>query len=85
MKSVKIRFEGPEYYLYTLTSWLREIEDIIKDRTCIEHIEVEAKISQDVKIYVNDVEVFAGLPDAEWALAELIIHELYRQGYVCTE
>ncbi len=83
--SVKITFEGPEYYLYTLRSWLKEIEEIIKEMTCIEKIEIIEIKSDTVKIYINNKLIFEGLPDAEWALAELIIHELRKQGHQCKE
>ncbi|NPB00117.1 MAG: hypothetical protein GXO10_01965 [Crenarchaeota archaeon] len=83
--SIVITFEGPEYYLYTLRSWLKEVEDIIREMTCIEKIEVVERISENVKIYLNNKLIFEGLPDAEWALAELIIHELRSQGYQCME
>ncbi|NPA69830.1 MAG: hypothetical protein GXO26_03410 [Crenarchaeota archaeon] len=83
--SIVITFEGPEYYLYTLRSWLKEIEDIIKQMTCIEKIEIIEKRSQTVKIYLNNKLIFEGLPDAEWALAEIIIHELRQQGHQCKE
>ncbi len=85
MRRVVIRFEGPDYYLYTLTSWIREVQDLVKEMTCIEDLQVETAKGEDVRIYINNDLVFEGLPDAEWALAELIIHELHRRGYTCEE
>ncbi|NPA23873.1 MAG: hypothetical protein GXO23_06235 [Crenarchaeota archaeon] len=83
--SIVITFEGPEYYLYTLRSWLKEIEDIVRQMTCIEKINIVEKKGENIKIYINNKLIFEGLPDAEWALAELIIHELRKQGYECKE
>ncbi len=85
MRRVRIRFTGPDYYLYTLTSWMKEIQDIIKDMTCVDEIEISTERDEDVRIYVEDDLIFEGLPDAEWALAELLIHELHRRGYRCNE
>ena len=85
MKTVKIRFEGDPYYLYTLTSWMKFIEDLVKEMTCVDKIEVETREADTVRIYVNDELVFEGLPDAEGTLAELLIHELRRRGYTCGE
>ncbi len=80
---IVVTFEGPEYYLYTLRSWLREIEEIVREMTCIDRIDVIEKRSDNVRIYVNGKLIFEGLPDAEWALAELLIHEIRRLGYEC--
>jgi len=85
MSKVRIKFEGPDYYLYTLTSWMREIQDIVRDMTCVDEIEVITEKGEDVKIYVDNDLIFEGLPDAEWALAELLIHELHKRGYKCSE
>ena len=80
---VTIRIEGPEYYIYTLKSWLKEVEDFIKEMTCIDELNVVELVGDQVRIYVDSKLVFEGLPDAEWALAEILIHELKSMGYEC--
>jgi len=85
VRCVRIRFEGEPYYLYTLTSWFRYVEDLVREMTCVDRFEVEARESDFVRIYVNDELVFEGLPDNEGALAEILIHELRRRGFTCSE
>ncbi len=85
MRTVKVRFEGEPYYLYTLTSWFRYVEDVVREMTCVDRIEVETRESDAVRIYVESDLVFEGLPDSEGVLAEILIHELRRRGFTCDE
>ncbi len=82
-RRVRVVVEGkPTYERWTLHQWLMEVKEIIEEEYDVEIIIDERDNSDPLpKFFVNDREVFHGLPGEEGYLIEILKHALEEQGY----
>ena len=81
MGRVRVTIVGSGYHVDTLKSWLRYVEDLVREATGCE-IEVE-EVQDGVdwpRVFINGRPAFEGLPDNEGTLAELLIHTIREFG-----